>query len=521
MNTCLAIVLASGLLATPSIGAPQSNEPPPSLERFLMTERSQERERKPVEIGGLSVKTVSVVGQHPLLVWPASDAALKADRDSIQRWLEAAGTSLGHGALAAVFESTEDQPNDLQQWTYRLEADGVPVFGFGVRLFWRGGKWEGLVNDVPGPVASIERPQEVPSDEAYYLGWPNGGGGYALELASAFEQAGERERRTVISGSQGTVTSITIAPAGPQAGIDPIDYEMTLWEIPAGTFPDQIDTDSQGRIWFSQPNDDVVTMFRPGNETFTSYFTEAGGTPDGLIVSRTDIVYSGLFGNGKLGALDPITFAHTSVSAPYPGASLAIPTETSLGTIIVTDHGGHVVEWDPSAQTWVRNLTTPTPSPHIVAGVEDENQVVWFTEYAAGQLARLDLISGAFTEIPIPGGGLPAFPAISGGKVWFSLWTQDKVGSYDPATSNFTFYDFGNNSELGGPLFTAPNGDVICGTRGSGLIAIYDAGSDSITSYPIPHPNPGLKDGLTVDADGEVWFTLTDADQIGRLIYPD
>lgn len=61
---------------------------------------------------------------------------------------------------------------------------------------------------------------------------------------------------------------------------------------------------------------------------------------------------------------------------------------------------------------------------------------------------------------------------------------------------------------------------MICGTRGSGFIIVHDKSLGLLRKFPIPDPNPSLKDGLTVAADGAVWYTLSGANRIGRLVYP-
>ena len=198
---------------------------------------------------------------------------------------------------------------------------------------------------------------------------------------------------------------------------------------------------------------------------------------------------------------------------------MAIPTETSMGTIVTTLDAGRIVEYDPSNGQWIKNLPTLTPNPHIVAGVEDDSQNMWFTEYSVNKLAKLNLNTGVLTEVTIPGGGGPAFPAWSSGKVWFSLWTIPRMGAYDPVGGGFTFYDF-FGAETGGPFFAAPNGDIACGTKGTGYVMVWHHQTGIVDAYPIPTAFPGLKDGLTVAADGAVWITESGANKIARLRYP-
>ncbi|MFT7677345.1 MAG: streptogramin lyase [Planctomycetota bacterium] len=515
----IAAILAFSCM-TPDWAAAQAQELPTALDPFLMTERHGDRQSEVQVLGGLEMNTMVVFSALPYLVWPEGSTQLPMDRSAVARWLSAAGTQLGHAGLNAAFESSSERAGGLLTWTYQLRVGEVPVQGYGLRLFWRNGQLEGLLNDIPGPTAGVTPFAGNAPEGASYLSTQVADRSYQLQPATSTTTVDAGVQRRVVQGPQFSVTTVSWTAAALASEITPIDHEMTIWPLSMGTFPDQIDTDSSGNVWFSQPSNDVVTRFNPITENFTSYLTQPGGVPDGLMVSRNNEVYSGLYNIGRLGVLDTTTYIHSSYASPTNVSTLAIPTQTTNDTIIVTEHAGRIVEWDPATQTWIRNLLIPTPNPHVVSGVEAPGKIVWFTQFNSNELGRLDLTTGVYTEVSIPGGGGPAFAAISDGKVWFSLWTRDEMGYFDPQTGGFTFFDFGMPTQVGGPLFTAPNGDVACGTRGSGFIMVHDKSLGILRKFPIPNNNPGLKDGLTVAADGAIWYTLSSANRIGRLVYP-
>ena len=407
-------------------------------------------------------------------------------------------------------------------WTYRLERNGVVVWDWRVLVYWQGARLVGLVNNIEGPIAALAEVADDAGEDAALLARRLPDDRYALDRATVSRARIGNLEHTTVTGPLSSFATYhgSLAPTASARGVQ--GAKWTEWPLPAGfgSFPDQIDTDSQGRPWFSQPNSNQITTLSPKTGLFQKFPVTAGNGPDGMIVSSDGLVYSGLYFSGSLGIFDPQTQTHVHFQAPYGGAALAIPTETSVGTIVVTDHSGHVLEWDPQTQTWLQDVPTPTSQPHIVAGVEGDGQILWFTEYAVNKLARFDLASGQITEIPIPGGGGPAFPAYHDGQVWFSLWNLARMGAYDVATGGFTFYTFDQTSELGGPFFAAPNGDIVCGTRNLGYVVVYRRALGTLESYKIPTNAPGLKDGLTVGPDGTVWITESGVNKIGRLQYP-
>jgi len=511
------------LLLFAPIAWAQTTEVPPILGPLVKNPR--QRAHEALEVDGRPMRAMRVFSSLPYLLW--TDASfdgpeLPRDREAVARWLTAAGDVLGHGTLRPVFDSEDVWLERADLWRYRLEQDGVPVWGYDVQVYWQGERLLGLVNNLLGPTASVAEVGPDPGEHVVLLPRRLPDDRYALEGATVTRAREGALERTTVSGPHASFGTFhaSLAPIAGDRGVQ--GAQWTEWSLPSGfgSFPDQIDTDAKGRPWFSQPNSNQITTLNPKTGLFQKFPVTAGSGPDGMIVSSDGLVYSGLYFSGSLGIFDPQTQTHVQFQAPYGGAALAIPTETTAGTIVVTDHAGHVLEWDPQTQTWLQDVHTPTSQPHIVAGVEGDDQVLWFTEYAVNKLARFDLASGQMTEIPIPGGGGPAFPAYHDGQVWFSLWNVARMGAYDVASGAFSFYTFDQASELGGPFFAAPNGDIVCGTRNLGYVVVYRRALGTLESYKIPSNNPGLKDGLTVGADGTVWITESGIDKIARLQYP-
>ena len=193
---------------------------------------------------------------------------------------------------------------------------------------------------------------------------------------------------------------------------------------------------------------------------------------------------------------------------------------SSQGTVWVTDHANNKIsEFDPVARTWFGTHVMPTNNCWVVAGVLDPTrESVWFTEYNANQLGVKPL-GQPVQDVAVPSGGGPAFLYYNDDKVYYSLWTANRLGEYDVVARQFTEYSY-RTGEIGGPMFMAPNGSVVLGTRNKGWIVVFDPASKTFKQFQIPTAGAGLKDGLTVAQDGVIWFTESSRNKIAKLVLP-
>jgi len=361
----------------------------------------------------------------------------------------------------------------------------------------------GLVNDLPLPIEHIEEAVDEPGERVYSP--RRGETGYTLRLADVV-QATEAGRR---------VTAIRVADETVQRIVEPLESRSAAtatieeWPVPGGSFPDQIDIDSSGVVWFSQPNQNWVTSFDPVSESFTQVPTTGGSGPDGMMVDSNDFLWTGLyFTDSGLGRYDIGASKFTAHPPPYLPATQAIPNETTSGTIWVTDHvENRISEFDPTSGTWLQSLVMPTSDCWVVGGTEDPvTQDVSFTEFNFHQLGR-KTFAGPILNIPVPVGSGPAFAVYSDGRVYFSEWNRGRLGVYDISSGSVTEYLFPEANEPGGPIDATPDGLIAVGTRNAGFIMVFDPTTETFESFGIPTPNSELKDGLRSDGEGRIWFT--------------
>ena len=466
---------------------------------------------------------IATHGNTAFLIWnsnPASPLELARSREAVARWLPRISKALGLHDFGLRFLRVADW-RGTEVWEYEYVRKGTRLLDCKLRIYWKGNRFLGLFNQFPAPITGID---EIPDED-------QGGAEkvYFAERSSAAGQEGQRYRLVIATlRRKDTATSLqteVITKRGVAYTLFEQKEEMpaqaaagtfTEHSVPVGTFPDQIWADSTGIIWFSQPPNNYLTAFDPSTERFVQYTTTGGRGPDGLWVDDHDRAWTGLYYSGHLGMLDIATKKFTAISAPYSPASMAIPSPGPGQTVWITDHANNrISQYDPSAARWIASHVLPVFKMWVTAGTLDPvRETVYFTGYMSNSLIVLEP-GKAIQSIPVPNLSGPAFLAYHHDKVYFSLWSTNRLGVYDVVKKSFTAYAF-RSGEMGGPMSITPNGEPVIGTRSQGYIVVFDPMKKVFAHYKIP-TSIGLKDGLTVAPDGAIWFTGTGSKKIARL----
>jgi streptogramin lyase len=505
VSCCLATLAAFAFAAPPAAA-----QVPRSLNDLVLGGRA--RPQVELEILGDSFKGMPVFSAQPYILWPVGEAEhLPAmDSDVAARWIEAAAPMLGLEGFRA---------HHVDSWSWReatvlsfaLEHDGLELWQARVQAHFGGGKLIGLALDVPQPLLGIEPfAGDLPRDGSHVLFAERGERGYRAVATPATVTQTATHTITTVAGQRVLVGHL---PPAAHTG----KPEFTEWNVPAGSFPDQIELDSLGNVWFSQPPNNWLTRFVPLTATFTQFSTTGGSLPDGMCVDSQDRVWTGFNGGGGLGRLQ--NGVHTAFAAPYGGAAMAIPKPTSQGTLWVTDHqANRISEFDPATTTWLTSLVMPSAGAWVVEGDEDPvSKAFYFTCYSVNKLA-IKPLGQPIQETPTPGFGGPAFPVVSNGVAYYSLWSVAALGAYDIASGQHTLHAHSLPSEVGGPIAALPDGRIALGTRGAGYIMVFDPSNSTFEAFKIPTTvTSNLKDGMTIGHNGEVWFTETSANKSARL----
>ena len=152
----------------------------------------------------------------------------------------------------------------------------------------------------------------------------------------------------------------------------------------------------------------------------------------------------------------------------------------------------------------------PVPEPSDV--VVDAAGIVWFTAPLAPGIGRLEPQTGVISVTPTQ--GFPREITIAtDGSVWFTeRFTPQAVGRLNPATNVVTEFPVTNVGPEG--IAASPNGSVWFTQTTKGNIANITA-NGAITETKVVKGSEPF--GITVDADGDPWYAMMSANKIAEF----
>lgn len=160
----------------------------------------------------------------------------------------------------------------------------------------------------------------------------------------------------------------------------------------------------------------------------------------------------------------------------------------------------------------------------------DPSGTVWFLEEAANQLGSYNPSTGVFTQYPIPTpSSTPIAVAADGeGNIWFTELSSNQLAELPHGTSKIVEHPIpGTQVPLGsayetldcgpGAVLPDPSGPVWVACLFSNQIDEYFPTNGTFASYDLTvfHSGPA---GLLLDGKGNLWFTASDSDMLGKAV---
>ncbi len=255
--------------------------------------------------------------------------------------------------------------------------------------------------------------------------------------------------------------------------------------------------DHEGRVWFGEMGRNYLAVFDPQTQSFQQMIPPHGRNGMmGIQVAPDDTIWFAEQYANYIGHY----FPKTGRFQFYPLPVYTVPDPSNAG----------------------KTLTLPS-APNDLA--LDAHGDVWFTEFNADRLGRLDPHTGRMQQYPLTAKlsveklvpyGVAVDPE---GSVWFTESSNGHIGRLDPSTGHIRLFAPPGSPIAPMEIASDAHGTIWVTSFGSGLLLRLDPRTGRVTPYYASPTgkDPGALYGLVVASSGDVWVTILAENVIARF----
>jgi len=224
--------------------------------------------------------------------------------------------------------------------------------------------------------------------------------------------------------------------------LNPKTGEFKEFPVKLQTGPHGLVEDKDGNIWFTGNFHSLIGKLDPKTGTVTEYPMPdpAAKDPHTLIFDHRGILWFTVQQGNFVGRLDPKTGAIKLVHPPTDKSRPYGMAVDSKGQVFFVEFGApKVATIDDNMQIKEFPLPDPAARPRRIA--IDDQDIIWYTDFARGFLGRLDPKTGKVSEFPSPSGpkSEPYGIVFTKGALWYneSFAKPNTIVRFDPKTEKF------------------------------------------------------------------------------------
>ncbi|SRR5579885_3193909 len=269
-------------------------------------------------------------------------------------------------------------------------------------------------------------------------------------------------------------------------------------------------------------------------------FPRSNGQAMRLAMDHKGRLWFGMMGQNTLMWLDPSTHAFGQVAVPQGRAGI-MGIQVAAGETIwfVEQFANYLGHYLPATRTFrlypLPFLAVPDPNAPGKTLREpsapndlmlDAQGNLWFTEFQAGMIGRLDPSTGQFRHYALSGSPGKAqnlapygLTIDAQGMIWFTEMSGHHIGRLDPHTGAIRFYALPAPDIEPMEIASDREGNLWITTFDAGLLLDLDPRTGHVTRYQasLTSTDAGGLYGLAIASNDDVWVTILAQNALARL----
>jgi len=243
----------------------------------------------------------------------------------------------------------------------------------------------------------------------------------------------------------------------------------------------------------------------------------------------------------KLAVFDPVNQAFGEYRVPWVGDMWGVVADdrgyvwftqysgkgsVNPGGTILTGGTGRIVRFDIETKNFM-SIPVPTNGSFPMRLTLDTQGRIWFTEFLGNKIGTYDPLSKQLQEFSIPTNSSGATDLIfdNNGNLWFSESYARQLGRFSSLNKSFTEYRLGAATAsqiVSSPVGLALDhyGNVWVADHGGNWIVQFDPKTGAMVKFPTHFPPRevypiSLVNDLLVDHSGRIWFAEHGGNSVG------
>ena len=311
-----------------------------------------------------------------------------------------------------------------------------------------------------------------------------------------------------------TAPSQTAPASSVAAPTPPGELVVDVFPVPAGSRPHDVAPAADGGVWYTAQGAAALGWLDPATGETRHIGLGAESRPHGVIVGPAGAAWVTDGGLNAIVRVDPSTDAVEVYPLPVdrPNANLNTAAFDGDGRLWFTGQNGILGRLDPATGVMEVFDAPLGPGPYGIAATPSGD--LYFASLAGSYVGRINRATGAVVMLQprTAGQGARRVWSDSAGRIWVSEWNAGQLARFDPASEAWTEWALPGPGAQAYAVFVDETDIVWVSDFGGNAIHRFDPLLETFTTFPLPGQPGNVRQIL--GRPGEVWAPESAADRL-------